>query len=297
MEPRISVVINTRNEERNLSYTLRSVRSWAEEIVVVDMYSDDRTVEIARQFGARVFSHQRLEFADPARAFAISQATGRWVLILDADELIPYHLSQKLVEFSQSEAVDVLKIPRVNYMFGAPLMHSGCGPSQDMLMRFFRRGSLHTTPAIHDYLQPVPGARIRELPYEQDCSIVHFAYIDISQYVEKLNRYTTIEAQQALASGKKPAISLAVVHAAGIFLRRYLAQNGFREGWRGFYFSVLSACYSLISHAKMTELVMAGPGETVLAAYQVEAERLLDEYRVSMTSAKYDRGALEPRPL
>jgi (heptosyl)LPS beta-1,4-glucosyltransferase len=278
MEPRISVVINTLNEEKNLPYTLRSVQPWADELVVVDMYSDDQTVEIARQFGAKVYTHPRLEFADPAREFAISRATGGWILILDADELIPHALSQKLLQISQSETVDVVKVPRLNYMFGAPLMHSGCGPSRDKPMRFFRRGCLHTTPAIHNYLHPLPGARILELPYIPDQSIMHFTYIDISQYLDRLNRYTTIEAQQAFASGKNAAISQAVAHTALVFFRQYFKEEGFRDGWRGFYFSALSAFYRLLSYAKLAERQFVGPSEKVIADYRCEAGRLLDEY-------------------
>jgi glycosyltransferase involved in cell wall biosynthesis len=83
------VVINTLNEERRLPYALRSVQDWVDEIVVVDMHSDDKTVEIAEAFGARIFTHERVGYADPARAFAFARATGDWILILDADELVP----------------------------------------------------------------------------------------------------------------------------------------------------------------------------------------------------------------
>ena len=86
---RISVVINTLNEERRLPYALRSVQDWVDEIVVVDTHSDDKTVEIAEEFGARIFTHERVGYADPARAFAFARATGDWILILDADELVP----------------------------------------------------------------------------------------------------------------------------------------------------------------------------------------------------------------
>ena len=96
MTQRISVVINTWNEEQNLPWSLGSVRSWADEIVVVDMHSQDRTREIAESFGAKVYLHEWLGFADPARAFAIAQATCDFVLLLDADEMIPKPLSREL---------------------------------------------------------------------------------------------------------------------------------------------------------------------------------------------------------
>ena len=85
----ISAVLNTLDEERRIAFALRSVRPWVDEIVVVDMASSDRTVEIARSFGAHVASHARTGFVEPARAFACAQAAGDWILVLDADELVP----------------------------------------------------------------------------------------------------------------------------------------------------------------------------------------------------------------
>jgi glycosyltransferase involved in cell wall biosynthesis len=289
MEPRISVVINTLNEERNLPYALRSVRSWADEIVVVDMYSDDHTVEIARQFGAKVYSHRRVGFVEPARAFAVSQATGDWVLILDADELTPRPLSRKLIQISQSETVDVVKVPYLNYIFGAPLMYSGCGPSQAKHMRFFRRGSLHTTPAIHDYFHPVPGARVLELPYEPGHSIVHFAYLDAVQWVEKMNRYTSIEAEQRFERREHASPFKALIHTMGMFLWMYIRRQGYRDGWRGFYYSALSGFYRLVTLAKLQGLERIGARARVEEVYRHDAERLLDEYGKART-------AVESRP-
>ncbi|MGH9356058.1 MAG: glycosyltransferase family 2 protein, partial [Terriglobia bacterium] len=129
---RISVVINTFNEEKNLPYALRSVQTWADEIIVVDMHSEDRTVEIARQFGAKVYFHERMGFVEPARAFAIGQASGDWIMVLDADEIVPEPLSRKLIEIAHGdEGVDAARLPWVNYLLGAAIRHTGWGPSQD----------------------------------------------------------------------------------------------------------------------------------------------------------------------
>ena len=92
----ISVVINTLNEAQSLSYALSSVRQWADEIIVVDMYSTDRTVEIARQFGAKVFLHTGPGFNYAPREYAVGQASSPWVFVLDADEMVPVSLSRTL---------------------------------------------------------------------------------------------------------------------------------------------------------------------------------------------------------
>jgi glycosyltransferase involved in cell wall biosynthesis len=278
MKQKISVVINTLNEEENISYALRSVHLWADEIVVVDMHSIDRTVEIARDFGAKVFFHEPIGFSEPARAFAISQSTGDWVLILDADELIPAALSQKLLKIAVNDTADVIVIPMLNYLLGAPLLHTGWGPEQAKHARFFKRGMLQTNSKIHDYLKPVPGARIFELTYQPDCAMVHFNYIDVKQFIEKLNRYTTIEAKQAYERGDHYTLFKMLLYAIKEFLSRYIKNQGYLDGWRGFYISVMMGFYRLSTSMKLKELEVNSTRSAIERFYQHEAEAIIDTY-------------------
>jgi glycosyltransferase involved in cell wall biosynthesis len=276
--PRISVAINTLNEEKNLPRALRSVKPWAAQIVVVDMHSDDRTAEVARSFGAEVHLHERLGFADPARAFALAQTKGDWVLILDADELIPRRLGERLVEIAETGACDVVQIPRLNYLLGAPLHHTGWGPAADYHARFFRRGSLTATGTIHDFLKAAPDAKILKLPCEDGLAIVHFNYLDLVHFLDKLNRYTTIEAEQALARGEAVTPVGSVWRALREFWRRYVEAQGFKDGWRGFYLSALMAFYRMSTAAKLAELRAGVGAETAERLYADVAERILAEY-------------------
>jgi len=300
-DPRISVIINTYNEEKNLSYALRSVKAWSDEIVVVDMHSEDRTVAIAREFGANVYFHERVGFADPARAFAIAQTTGDWVLILDADELIPAPLGEKIREIVRDDIADVVTFPREEYFFGAPLRFTGWGPQQSKHTRFFKRDSLQANAAIHDFLTPLPEARILDLPYEPGRAMIHFAYLDTTQYMDKLNRYTTIEVRQSATRGEHatpawvsrdmrpypPLLALfkgrttpgwALLYAFAVFLSRYVKNRGYRDGWRGVYVSVFTAFYFLVSYAKLAERELVGTREAVEQVYRDEAERILRLY-------------------
>jgi glycosyltransferase involved in cell wall biosynthesis len=278
MPPRLSVVINTLNEERNLPFALRSVRPWADEIVVVDMHSDDRTVEIARSFGARVFTHERMGFADPARAFACAQATGDWILVLDADELVPPPLSRRLRALAAEGAADVVRIPRLNFLLGGPLLHSGWNPERDRQLRFFRRGAVTMTPLIHRAPEPRPGTRMLDLPYEAGSALLHFNYLDADQFLERLNRYTSIEAVQALARGDRSTPLRTLVAAAAEWARRYVWHAGFRDGWRGFYLCLFMAFYRVAAAAKLEERTAVGPRSAVDARYRAEAERVLAGY-------------------
>jgi glycosyltransferase involved in cell wall biosynthesis len=274
----ISVVINTRNEERNLPVCLRSVSSWAADLVVVDMQSTDATREIAARYGARVFAHEPLGFADPARAFAVAQARCGWILILDADELVPPGLRDELLRVAAGGEADVVEIPRHNYMFGAPIDHTGWGAVDDRQARFFRRGALSTTGEIHRFLHPEPWARILRLPFREDRALVHFNYLTVAQYVDRLNRYTTIEAEQALARGGAPTPASAAGEALWEWARRFVGRRGFLDGWRGLFLAFSMAFYRLAAAAKQHERREVGTPEEIEARYRAIAEAHLAGY-------------------
>jgi glycosyltransferase involved in cell wall biosynthesis len=279
MKQKISVVINTLNEERNLPYALRSIHSWADEIVVVDMHSEDRTVEIAKQYGAKVYFHERIAAFDGARQFAIEQASNEWILVLDADELVPEPLSRTLIDIVASEQFDVVIIPWLNFLLGAPLMHTGWGPDQDKHSRLFKRNKLTTSAMIHEFMKPVDGARILELKYDQGMAIVHFNYTDTTHFVEKLNRYTTVEAQQAHDRGERASVTAFIYKPLREFLNRYLRKGGFRDGWRGLFLSFAMAFYRVTILSKIKEIEVYGSRETILKEYTMQANRILARYQ------------------
>jgi (heptosyl)LPS beta-1,4-glucosyltransferase len=276
--PEISVVINTLNEEQNLPFALRSVVAWATDIVVVDMHSDDATREIAAAYGARVFLHEPLGFPDPAREFAIAQSRCPWVLILDADELVPKGLYHALCRVVADNRADVVRIPRVNYMFGAAIEYTGWHPFEDKQPRFFRKGALHTTHEIHRFLKPVPEARVVSMPYVKGEALVHFNYVTISHFIEKLNRYTSIEAAQDLERGRTVSAVGALWLALREWIKRYIIKQGFRDGWRGFYLAALMAFYRIAIAAKIREMRRAGTGKEITHAYAQLAESMVGEY-------------------
>lgn len=278
MPARISVVLNTLNEEARLPYSLRSVRAWADEVVVVDMRSDDRTAEVARSFGAVVHLHDRVGYVEPARAFAVAQSSGDWVLVLDADELVPRGLAQRLVLIAGENSCDVVRLPRQNWILGVPLGHTGWGASQDGQLRFFRRDALELSDDIHRGMAPRPGARVLDLTRESEAALVHFSHTDVEAFAEKTNRYTSIEAAAGHSRGERPSIARAVTSAARQFAARYWRYGGWRDGWRGFHLSALMAFYQLATEAKLAELDAGVTRESSIARYRAEAERLLAEY-------------------
>lgn len=133
---KISVVINTLNEEDNLPRALASVKKFADEIVVVDMKSDDKTVDIAKKAGAKVYEYKRIGYVEPARNFAIGKATGKWILIIDADEQLPGSLVKELKKIVKNPSANYYRLPRKNLIFGKWVKHSRWWP--DYNIRFFQ---------------------------------------------------------------------------------------------------------------------------------------------------------------
>lgn len=278
MKPRISVVINTLNEEGNLPYALRSVYTWADEIIVVDMHSEDRTVEIAKEYGAKIYFHDRIAAFDGARIFAVSQATGEWIFLLDADEIIPQPLSLKLMKIAADDTADVVVISRLNYLLGAPLANTGWGPYQDRHPRFFRKDKIDLNPRIHAFMHPAQGARVLTLPHQEELLFHHFNYVDCAQFIEKLNRYTTVEAQQAFDRAEYVSYPKAILRTATEFANRYIRNRGYRDGWRGLYLSGFMAMYRWATYAKLQELCATGGKKEIIEEYHRAAEELIASY-------------------
>ena len=132
-KPNISVVINVRNEADHLSKCLRSIKDFADEIIVVDMKSTDKSASVAKSYGAKVFSYKPMKFVEPARNYALSKATGKWILLLDPDEYLSKTLKKELKKITQRSDVDYVKMPRQNFIFGKWIKHANCWP--DYLIR------------------------------------------------------------------------------------------------------------------------------------------------------------------
>ncbi len=216
MAQKISAVINTLNEEKNIERAIKSL-SFVDEILVCDMYSDDKTVEIAKKLGAKIVYHKRTGYVEPARNFAISKVTGDWVLILDADEEITEKLAKELREMANKPLVsDYVRIPRKNIIFGRWMRASKWWP--DYNIRFFKKGNVKWSGKIH--IPPDVTGQGLDLPEKEELAILHHHYDDISQFVDRLNRYTTIQAKELVKSGYKFSWQDLIIKPTGEFLGR-----------------------------------------------------------------------------
>jgi glycosyltransferase involved in cell wall biosynthesis len=268
----ISALINTFNEELNLAAALSSLVGWVDELVVVDMFSNDGTREVAERFGARVALHERTDFVEPARAFGIQQCAGEWILILDADEIVPPALAARLVAIARGDEADVVVIPFRNYVLGAALSGGGWGPNQDSHPRFFRRDKLVFDRRIHSKPAPTADARTLRLPVQDSLLMLHFNYLSVSHVIQKLNRYTGIEAAQRFARGMRPTWAGTVGRSAKAFFNRYLRLRGYRDGWRGLFMCAAMGFYEVAIATKLSELHGRGSEEDIQRLYRAIAE-------------------------
>lgn len=248
--PKISVVINTINEEKNLPRALASLENFADEIVVVDMKSSDATRTIARRAGAKVYEHKRTGYVEPARNFAIGKATGKWILILDADEKLPSTLKDKLKELANKSKADYYRLPRKNIIFGKWVRHSRWWP--DYNIRFFRKGFVEWSEIIHSV--PTTVGKGIDLEATEKNAIVHYHYDSLEQYVERLNRYTSMQAHDKYKNGYLFKWKDIIRRPSNEFLSRYFQGQGYKDGIHGLALASLQAFSELVLYLKIWQL-------------------------------------------
>lgn len=245
--PKISAVINTNNEEKRLPRALASLKGFANEIVVVDMMSTDSSREIAKKFGARVFKHKKLSFVEPARNFAIEKAKYDWILILDPDEEIPESLKLFLKKEIKESKADYYRIPRKNIIFGKWMKHTGWWP--DLNIRFFKKGSVTWNQVIHSV--PMTTGTGIDLPIKEEFALKHNAYSSVEEYVTRMNRYTGIQARELNRKNVQFSWAMLVTKPLSEFLRRYFAEEGFKDGTHGLALSLLQSLSELVVYVKL----------------------------------------------
>lgn len=232
----LTLIVNTRNEEANLERCLKSVKGFVKEVVVVDMESTDGTVKIAEKNGAKVFNHKYTHFVEPARNYAISKASDGWILILDADEEIGGDLREKLLEIVEKDSADYVRLPRKNIIFDKWISHARWWP--DYNIRFFKKGAVSWGDEIHSI--PITQGRGIDLPAEENLAIVHHNYQSIEQFIERLNRYTSIQASEKIKKGYKFNWKDVFSSFTSEFVSRLFLGKGYKDGIHGLALSFLS---------------------------------------------------------
>jgi len=241
----VSVVLVTKNEEKNIREALQSIGD-VSEIIVVDDFSTDKTVEISREFTKKVFQIEWKGYAAQKQK-AIDLAEGPWVFLLDADERFTKPLFEEVKRIvAQQGEYEGFFVPRKNFFLGKWIRHGGWWP--DYTLRLFRKEIAHVEARkVHEKVVVSGKAGFLENPLE------HFTYRTISDYLKKMEIYSTLAAEELKNKGTKSGIMTMCIHAAFTFVKMYLFRLGFLDGIHGFVLAVLYSYYTFLKYLKLWE--------------------------------------------
>jgi glycosyltransferase involved in cell wall biosynthesis len=246
---RLTVCLVAQNEQENLSRCLRSVRDIADEIVVVDGGSTDRTQEIAKELGAEVFVRPFTNHADQ-KNFAASLASHDWIFLLDADEELSDELKQSVRHWkTQAPQFDVYEMSRLTWYLGAWIRHSRWYP--DWQRRIYRRDKASFSGAIHSALRyPGPIGRLRG-------NLLHYTIRDFSQHEAKLEKYTSTIAQEMFEQGRRDWRAAVWLAPPWSWFRHFVLGAGFLDGHRGALIARMAARGVRLKFQKLGRLIEA----------------------------------------
>jgi glycosyltransferase involved in cell wall biosynthesis len=244
---KISATVITLNEEANLADALRSL-DWADEIIVVDSESNDRTVEIARQFTDKVIQQKWLGYS-AQKNFATEQAANEWIFNLDADERVTPELAREILALKQEENPNcaAYEMPRKVFYLGRWIQHSGWYP--DYKVRLYNRTSgrwvgnyVHESVKVEGEVKRLRG------------DLLHFTVRNATEHHLRLDRYTTLAAREAFEKGKSASFASIAFAPLATWIKSYIFKMGFLDGWQGIAIAYFAAQYVFLKNLKLREL-------------------------------------------
>ena len=241
--PKLAVIILTKNEEKNIEDCIRSA-SFADEIVVIDSGSTDRTQELAEAAGARFIVHPMAEagFAGQ-RNFALKQTDAEWIFYLDADERITAEAAGEIQGIVQQNECAAYRIRRMNIVFCQMMKHGAHRP--DYVQRLFPRTNVTWIGQVHEHVETeLPVRSMRH-------ALEHHTYDNWNRYFLKLGQYTDLMADKMHEQGRDASLMDISIRPLYAFFRAYILQRGLLDGELGFVFSVLHGYYTFMKYVKL----------------------------------------------
>jgi glycosyltransferase involved in cell wall biosynthesis len=243
---KLSVVIITLNEERNIARCLESVKNVADEILVVDSLSTDKTREICDSFGVRFVEQKFLGYVEQ-KNFALRLATHDYVLSLDADEALDDELQQEILKLKQNFSFEGYSFNRLTSYNGFWVRH--CGWYPDTKLRLVKKSS-----ALWIGNNPHDALTVQGTEGKIAGDLLHYSYDSISAHILQTNKFSTIEAQSLFQKGKRATIWKIVSRPPLQFFKDYILRKGFLDGHYGFIICFINSLYVLLKYAKMMDM-------------------------------------------
>jgi glycosyltransferase involved in cell wall biosynthesis len=241
---KLSVIVITKDEEKNISDCLQSV-DWADEIIVVDSESSDRTIELAKKFTDRVII-KKWEGYVPQKRYALSFAANEWVLSLDADERITPELKDEIVKLLPGDNSG-FKIKRKNFLMNKEI--TSCGWEKDYQLRLFKKDKTDLNERLVHEKFVVEG-KVGTL----NSPMLHYTFSSFKEYFEKINNYTSLKAEELLSKKKKVGGWTIFSHTVSAFFAFFFIRRGFKDGVYGLIISLLHSVSTMMNYIKLWEL-------------------------------------------
>ena len=248
---RLCIIILTKNEEKDIEAAIQNARQCADEVLVVDSGSTDRTVELAKKNGARVvFREWDNDFA-AQRNFALTQTAADWVLYLDADERLNEPLAKRICDIMAADAKEAAmkkqySFQRKTVAFGKKFSYGPLHP--DWVTRLFPRESVTWVGKVHEH--PECSLPLEKLPGH----VEHYTYKNWQEWADKMSKYSSIWAEEAYKNGRRTTLPEALVHGIGSVFSMLVVQRGFMDGWMGICLSCMYCFYTMQKYLKLHEM-------------------------------------------
>lgn len=258
----ISIIIITKNEEKNIERCLKSVQ-WADEIIVVDADSSDRTVKIAKALNAKVIVKQWEGFSKQ-KEFALHQASSEWIFSLDADEEVTIELKEEIfVTINLPHTLNGYEVPRKSFFLDRWMKNGGWYPGHQL--RLFKKSKTRMNHRpVHE------GFLIEGLIGLLKADLNHYTYNSLHQYLEKMNDYSSLDVMNTIGNGRIIRWYHFILNPLSVFLRMYISLRGYKDGFYGFLLAYYSAFHALVIYAKCWEYQSAQRHGTVIPPVSAE---------------------------
>lgn len=246
MRQKISAIVPAYNEENNIEDCLNSL-NWADELIVVDSFSDDKTVFIAKKYTDKIIQHE-YSYSAAQKNWIIPQASYEWIILVDADERVSPKLRDEILKLlEKGPPKNAYWICRKNFFLGKEIKH--CGWHKDKVIRFFTKGHRYEDVRLHAEIL-TPRGQTGTL----NGKLIHYSYRNLDDYLIKLRRYSKWGAEKSFAAGKRANPFNILFAPLGMFFKRYFFNLGFLDGLHGFILSLLAAVSVSVKYVKLWEL-------------------------------------------
>lgn len=245
MENSLSIIVLTRNEENSIVDCLESA-SFADELIVIDDLSTDRTIDIAKRFTKNVFSHSLNGNFAQQRNFALGKAHGKWVLFLDCDERITPLLKQEILKVIKNNNNAFYSIKRVDYMWGKKILHGEGGAIK--LVRLARKNSGKWHGKVHEVWR-TQGRRV-----ELENALIHLPHASVGEFIDDVDYYSSLRATELQEEHVKSSFLSVLCYPIAKFVLNYSLKKGYKDGTQGFLYALIMSFHSFLVRAKLYQL-------------------------------------------